>query len=397
MDKKEFIKKNGLYIFAFGFFVFMFLVFEDPQESILLVLSAFMLFKLIKDTLEQPFLMILGTLIIFLLLSYIASNLFLLTQSYNMDLENISPVKKLEGTAVLLVYEGEAEKYDLKKSLANIKYNCESNEKLLTPFLLYKDKSNYKNIGRSNFKKNTIDVRDELQQVLDENYKVYVSYLRDSRYVEECLIDIVNDGYYNVIVVPMLLTNGHTMEVLKTRVEMMKLFNLNINLKYIDPLWNNNAITLAYIKLIEEYVNKNELEDIGILLIGEGEKGYNRGNHIESAKGNLMIRNKIKSYLISDLGISEHRIKTAWFNYIEPNYTDTVRDLLEYGVGNIIIVYVKPSVTNIENNTIIREIKSEVELPEGVKVRALDGFLKDTNTINELKSIVEYANMQSWE
>ena len=240
-------------------------------------------------------------------------------------------------------------------------------------------------------------MKNELQQLLDENYKVYISYMNDSKYIEECLIDIVNDGYHNVIVVPMVLTDGHTLEILKARIEKMKLFNLNINIKYVEPLWNNNTISVSYVKTIEKYINRNKLTDIGVVLVGEGEKGYNRGSHIKSAKENLMLRNKIKSYLISDLGMEEYKIKTAWFNFIEPNYSDTVNNLLEYSVGNILIVYVNPSASNIDNSIIARKIKSSVEFPEGVKARVLDGFLKDSSITNEIKNMVEFVNLQKCE
>ena len=397
MDKSEFIKKKGMYIFVFGFFFIMFLVYEDPQESIFIIISLIALIKALKNALTQPVSTIVTVFVVLIAVSYIVTCMFLLTQRYNMELNNINPLRKLEKTAVLVVYEGEPERYSLSKSLTNIKYNGDIREKILTPFLLNKNKNNYKRIGKSDYKKNTIIFKNELQQMLGENFKVYLSYMKDSKYIEECLIDIVNDGYHNVIVVPIVLTDGHTLEILKARIEKMKLFNLNINIKYVEPLWNNNEVALAYTKIIEKYINKNKLTDIGVVLVGEGEKGYERGSHIKSAKENLMLRNKIKSYLINDLGLEERKIKTAWFNYIEPNYTEAVNDLLEYGVGNIIVVYVKPSVSNIDNNTIARKIKSNVEFPEAVKARVLDGFLKDKNIINEIKNMVEFANMKKWE
>lgn len=397
MDKYGFIKKNGIYIFFSGFFLIMYLVYDDPQESIFIIISLIALIKSSKNASTQTTFTLFSVFVVFIALAYIVVNIFLLTQRYNMELNNINPLRKLEKTAVLVVYEGEPERYNLSKCLTNIKCNKDISEKILTPFLLNKNKNNYKKIGKSDYKKNTDEMKNELQQVLDENYKVYVSYMNDSKYIEECLIDIVNDGYHNVIVVPMVLTDGHTLQIIKARIEKMKLFNLNINIKYVEPLWNNNAIAAAYTKTIEKYINKNGLTDIGILLIGEGEKGYNRGNHIGSAKENLMLRNKIKSYLISDLDIEENKIKTAWFNYIQPNYIDTIDNLLEYGVGNILIVYVKPSATNIDNSTIALKTKSSIDFPEGVKVRVLDGFLKDSSIINEIKNMVEFTNLQKWE
>ena len=110
-----------------------------------------------------------------------------------------------------------------------------------------------------------------------------------------------------------------------------------------------------------------------------------------------MFRNRIKSKLGSASNINEHKIKTGWFNYIDPDYEDSLKSLLDYSVGEIIIIYTKPSVTNIENTIMSKKIISRVDIPEGVKVTIINGFLDDLLFVNELKNRIEFTNLQKWE
>ena len=193
------------------------------------------------------------------------------------------------------------------------------------------------------------------------------------------------------------LVDGHTSSVLKSRVEKMKLFNLNIDVKYIEPLWDSESLVNSYETIIRRRLNENNLGNTGILLIGEGQVGYNKNNFLNAVREDSMFRNRIRTKLIDGLGINEHKIKSGWFKYIEPNYLDAFSDLLDYNLGEIIVVYTKPSVTNIEIATIYKKITSKQDIPEGIKVTIIDGFLDDLLFIYELKNRIEFTNLQKWD
>ncbi len=397
MKKLNFFNISFVYIFLFVFFSILFLISDEPKESIFLILSTSILLIIIKDKDKilkgKPF----YYLIIIFVFSYLAGTILISTRGYSMNLLTTGRSKDAQGKAVLLVYEGEPSMYSFEKSIRNINKNGSIKSKLFSPFILYENKRYYQRIGKSDYKKNTREVKTELQFFLSDSFKVYLSYLYDTVYVEEALINIANDGYKDVIIVPVFLTDGQTLNTLKSRVEKMKLFKLNINVKYIEPLWNSETIVNSYEDIVKKRLNKDNLGNTGIILVGEGQSGYRKDQNLNAAREDSMFRNRIRTKLIDNLGINEHKIKTGWFKYIEPNYMDAFEDLLDYNVGDIIILYTKPSVTNIEIAAIYKKIASRNDIPEGIRVTIIDGFLNDLFFINELKNRIEFTNLQKWE
>lgn len=395
MKKLIFFNKSLVYVFVFVFTAILFLVLDEPRESIFLILSTSTFLMMIKDRKKifkvRPFL----NFIIIFFLSYFISVILITTRGYTLKLMATGRKKDANGKAVLLVYEGEPEMYSFKKGIENI--NINGTGKLFSPFILFENKRYYQSIGKSDYKKNTIGVATELQALLSNGFRVYLSYLYDTPYIEEALINIANDGYKDVIIAPVFLVDGHTSSVLKSRVEKMKLFNLNIDVKYIEPLWDSESLVNSYETIIRRRLNENNLGNTGILLIGEGQVGYNKNNFLNAVREDSMFRNRIRTKLIDGLGINEHKIKSGWFKYIEPNYLDAFSDLLDYNLGEIIVVYTKPSVTNIEIATIYKKITSKQDIPEGIKVTIIDGFLDDLLFIYELKNRIEFTNLQKWD
>ncbi len=397
MEKNKILNKGLVYIFSFVFFSVLFLVLDEPKESIFLILSISMLIIIIKDREKILSGIPIYLIIVFFLLSYVISILLIFTKGYPMELSIDGTTKDIEGKAVLLVYEGESEMYSFKKSVTNIRKNGTLKSKVFIPFALWTYKGYYHKFGKSDYKENTIKVKKQLQTLLAEDYKVYVSYLYDTDYAEEVLIHIVNDGYRDVIIVPAFLTDGESLSILKSRIEGMKLFNLNINVKYIDPLWNSEVTVDSYGNKIKQFIDEDSIANTGIILVGECQKGYKNNKSLKAVKEDSMFRNRIKLKLINTYNINEHKIKVSWFNYIDPDYGDSLKSLLDYNVGRIIIIYTKPSVTSMENTIISKKISSKIDIPEGVTVTIIDGFLNDPYFIKEIKNRVEFTNLQKWE
>lgn len=397
MKRLIFFDKSLVYIFLFVFFSILCLVLDEPKESVFLILSTSILLIIIKDKEKIIKGKSIYHLIFVLILSYFISVILISTRGYSMNLSTSRNNKDSEGKAVLLVYEGEPRMYSFDKSMTNINKNGAFFSRLFSPFILFENKMYYQKLGKSDYREDTIEVGEELQTFLSEGFKVYVSYLYDTVYVEEALISIANDGYSDVIIAPVFLTDGFNLSILKSRVEKMKLYNLNINVKYIDPLWNSESIVDSYANILEQQINKYDNGNIGIILVGEGQIGYRKDENLKAAREDSMFRNRIRTKLIENLSLNEHKIKTGWFKYLKPDYKDTLRDLLDYSIGEIIIIYTKPSVTDIENTIIYRKVASMNQIPEGIKVTIIDGFLNDLLFINELKNRIEFTNLQKWE
>lgn len=397
MKKYNFLNKSLCYIFFLVFFGLLYFVYEEPKESVFLVLSSITATLIIRnrDRLlsNKKFI----TILIYIILSYIISIAFIFSRGYKMELYLNGLEQKNKGKAVMLVYEGEAEKYNLKKSIANIKEDRNLKDIILSPFILWSKKRYYNELGKSDYKENTLKVKNQLQDLLSDDFKVYLSYIYDTTYVEEALIQIVNDGYRDVIICPVILSDGQNLSILKSRIEKMKLFKLNITVKYTESLWDSETIENSYEELISQHIDDDNPGNTGIVLVGEGQRGYRKNKYLKGLKEDSMFRNRIKTKLAESYHLNENKIKTGWFNYIEPNYMDSINTILEYNLGKVLIIYTKPSVTNIENIIITQKIRSRPDIPEGVKVLIIDGFLKDSKFINELKNRIEFTNLQKWE
>lgn len=397
MRKYIFFNKELVCIFIFVFSGVLYFVYEEPKESIFLAFSIIFSMFIIrnKDRILSENKLV--TILAYIILSYIISIAFIFSRGYKMNLYLNGVEQKNIEKAVLLVYEGESEKYDFKKSIFNIEENGNIQDKIFSPFILWSKKRYYQELGRSNFKEDTLKVKNQLQDLLSDEFRVYLSYIYDNTYVEEALIQIVNEGYRDVIICPVILSDGQNLNILKSRIEKMKLFKLNIAVKYSETLWNSEVVENSYEQIIIPHIDNDNPSNTGIVLVGEGQRGYRENKYLKGLKEDSMFRNRLKTKLASNFKINENKIKTGWFNYIDPNYNDSLSEILEYSLGRILIIYTKPSTTKVENTIIAKKIRSRTDIPEGVKVLIIDGFLCDMEFINELKSRIEFANLQKWE
>ncbi|WP_425446974.1 ferrochelatase [Dethiothermospora halolimnae] len=389
MFKKLFINKNTIYIFMFIFFTSLFLSYRDPLENIFITIAFLGLILIIKNI---SFLNDKNNLIAFIIciiIFYIMSVLFIYNQHYPITKKS-NLRNNNSDIAVLLVYDGESPKYNMSKSITNINLKDEIVNKAMLPFSLNKIKKQYKSIGKSNYKSNTKKIADEVNRILSNEYKIYLGYLYDTPYIEEEINQILTDGHNKIITVPIYLTKNKSYCLFRERINKMHLSKTNAQIRHTKDLVDSESIFNSFINKINSNINKEKLLNTGIVLIGsqEGSK--------ESTEKDFAFRNKIKEYLIEYLKISEDRIAICWDNNSGSNYIKEVKKMLEYGVGEILCIYVKPSVTYIENNLIINNLLNEIELPDGAKIKVIDGFLEDNNFIYDIKRRVRSKNVIEW-
>lgn len=402
MSIKKFLNKKTIFTSVFAFSVILSLVYNDPWENIYLVIAFVSLFYVLRPWSSNGFFKEvkkreLTILLLTVAITYVLTTFFLFTQQHTIIDKNFYSNRENDKIAILLAYNGESPMYDLSIELSNIKLKGNLNEKLLSPFLLNSRKNNYSTIGKSQHREKTNQIASRLQSLLPQDNEVYIGYLYDKKYIEETLIDIVNDGYHKVIVVPMFLTEDENYFFLKNRIDKMKLFNRNIQIRYTEPLWDNETVVKSYLRKINSNIAEGKILDTGIVIIGEGEKGYDDNKFITSIKENIMFRNKIKDYLVDILNFPQEKIRLGWDSYIEPKYTQEVRELLEYGVGEILCIYTDPQTNYIQNSIILQELRSEIELPEGVKIKIIDGFLNSYDFIYEIRNSVQIEMLKTWD
>lgn len=384
-----------LIILCLIFFCMMFFSYEDPYENLILVITLLLSIKL-KNNIKNQKVLSISKIIFIIIIAYSLSLLFLSMKAYdidkNIDISSVSNRTK----AVLLVYEGEAARYELKKEMRNLILRKDLTDIIISPFKLYKKRRLYDILGKSDYKKKTEYIYNQINDSIKDEYKVYLGYLYDEKYIEEEILKIVKDGYEDIIVVPVFLSNINNLNDLHNRVSSLKLYNNNIKIKYTEPLWSSESILQSYLNLIKNNTNANNKNNIGLNLIGIGEKNFNKSENINSVKQNIIFRTKMKNKLISNLNFEDSKIKLSWYNYLEPNYISESNELLEYGISELICIVVDPQLKEIINIDVYNELNDEINFPDGVKCKILNGFISDKNIVNELINRIKYIDMQNW-
>jgi protoheme ferro-lyase len=296
-------------------------------------------------------------------------------------------------TSVILVYSGEDSMYSTTNQITRILLQKNKKDILFYPIKLYENKLLYNKIGKSQYKNKTKEFYNKLCNEIEDDYKVYMGYLYDDRYLEKEILNIVKEGYQKIIVVPMFLDDNYNVLNLKKRIEDLKLYNYGIEYKYIDTLWKSESLVDSYIEKIK--LNFKNINKSGINLVGI-DKDIIDENKGESIKQNILFRNKIKEKLITELNIDPSLIKLSWYNDLSPDFISKNMELFEYGISELIILPV-----NVESSDLIKydiyhhSIKTS-ELPEGVKVKVIDGFVNDNNMVKDIIKKIEYIDMQKW-
>ncbi|WP_427338481.1 hypothetical protein [Caloranaerobacter sp. DY30410] len=388
------LNKLLFYIIMFIFFSVLFFVYDNTLENIFLLLSFIGFINMLEQRkifrAKKNIFLLIGIILI----TYILSISFLFTQKYNMKIGSLNTYRRKEDKAVLLVVEGESPVYIPSKAITNIWLNESFLSKISMPYQLYNIKKNYHMIGKSDYNKNIQKLVNKLRNGLSEEYYINIAYLKDTEYVEEKIFDLVTKGYYKIIIVPVIVSEGSEFAGLKKRIEKLRLYNYNVQIRWTEPFWNSEYLVISYINKISSNVNAKKIKDTGIVLIGQGES--NKSNLIKSIKQQIMFSKKVKTYLVEELGIDESKIKIAWFDKLKPDYVQAVKEVLEYGVGEVLCIYLKPTTTNIDNNIIANKIKRQIDFPEGIKIKVIDGFCNDDNIIKEIRNRIRLADMKVW-
>lgn len=387
MIKISSFKQELLCLILSVVFLNLYLIYEEPKESLCLILFFYFLFKILNkkkdiyiDVNTSKNRVILTKLAV-VVITYIIIQIILLFNMEKIDLTIEKNYIERQEKVVLLVYQGEASRYNLKNQVKNINLNGDIIEKVNKTFILNKYKRIYGEIGKSDYRKKVDIVKQKLSKVINkEKYQVYVGFLNDRKYIKETLIEIANDGYKEVIVVPMFIKNDKYYSKMKESIEEMQLFNQGISIKYTEGFKNSQGLIESYMTKIDNEIEQVNISGTGVILIGSGEK---------PSEEELLFRGKIEDYLHKFSKLEKNKIKKAWFSKTKPGYIEEIKGLLELGVSNVIIIYTEPGLRNEENNEIYKSVSRNIEFPEGVKVKIIDGFLTDNRLIEEIEKHID--------
>ncbi len=325
------------------------LIVKDSIENIFIIVASLMFYKVV--IIDKN----LRDLLYGFIISFIGINLIILFVIKDpVAIKNADPVIEDEKTLVLLVSEGEDKHYNIRERATQV-YKYEGYKSFYNSIShLNKYKSYYQNVGVSNFKKRTVEIAEKLNFNLGNNYIVANSYLFSKPYFEQMMEVIIQDGYKEIIICPLFMTEGKDYQDFIERYEEMELASRNIiNVKTLKPLYDEDDLADLYTNDIIHNVYKLQ-NDAGVLLIGLEDK-----NNLEQ---DLYFRKEIERRLEEEKGELDIEIRHSLFENNEDDIIRSAQELLEYGIHSLYVVTPTNLVDTMYTKDLIETMLEKLEL-----------------------------------
>lgn len=254
-------------------------------------------------------------------------------------------------TVVLLLYDGEDRNYNLSERANEIYFEQGYKSYLTSLYNLNKYKGYYEKLGSSDFKDTANDIAVGLRGKLGNDYKVVNTYMYTKPYFENTLKEVISQGYKDVVLCPMFITEGKDFEVFNKRLQAMELSKYGINLEITDVFYKSNNLAKSYKNEILGNIEDEDI-DAGVLLIGLEDE-----NNLEQ---DIIFREKIKYYIEKEKN-AKIQIKLP---LLENNKNDIIKSgeqLLEFGIDVLHVVIPTCTIDNMYNKNLVESILQELE------------------------------------
>ncbi|MEG0180695.1 MAG: hypothetical protein RR657_02295, partial [Peptostreptococcaceae bacterium] len=261
------------------------IIFDGYMENIFIIATTFVIYTYFAYYKNEYKKIICGVLIGFCMIN-IGIILFIKDDIKSNVLE-VEELNKDE-TVVLLLYDGEDKNYNLSERANEIYFEQGYKAYLNSLYNLNKYKGYYEKLGSSDFKDTANDIAIGLREKLDDNYKVLNTYMYTNPYLENTLNEVILQGYKEIILCPMFITEGKDFEVFNKRLQGMELSKYGVNLEITDVFYKSNNLAKSYTDEIVGNINNKDV-DAGVLLIGLEDE-----NNLEQ---DIIFREKIKYYI----------------------------------------------------------------------------------------------------
>lgn len=323
---------------------------------------------------------ILGYMLILLLLLYIQ---YPLEESYIG--QNYVDTNK---TAIILVLRGEPDTYNLSLAVRNYRTNNSLWRTMLMPLAMFKEKLAYEKSSFIQGDHQGIRLEQKLKEEFGQEYNIYYTYLFNIPYLSETIYKAIQAGNQKIILCPVFLTENSEFFLIENTIQKMNLHEQKIQVHQTQPMWNSDNIARSFAKQVEDFKIGQHKYNIGIVLIGEETK---RGNYNQPfLKQDLLFREKIKDYLIRG-GYNNNKIRLTFFD--KENINREIEKLMEYGVGEILLV---PTANTLQSNSYqlrIQKIIKGIDAPYTVKIHRIDPWSFNNEIEKELINRIRLLNL----
>ena len=347
-------------------------IFNGYIENIFIILTSVLFYKKIIIDKDYKY------LAISFMTSIIIVNLLIVFgfRTY-INFKDIKSSLDEKDTLILLVSEGEDNRFNLKERSTQTYYE-KGYKSLLTGVKdLYNYKSYYNKLGSSNFKLQTEEIAQKLRYNLGDGYDVVNTYMYSTPYFEKTMEEIVYQGYKNIIICPLFMTEGRDYEIFKSRYEKLNLASHNlVGIEILEPFYKSNNLANLYKNEILSNVKTLEKE-AGILLVGLHDK-----NNLEQ---DILFREKIKTYIENETQDKNIDIQIK-LPLLENNKKDIIKsgeELLEYGIDTLYVVFPTCTIDTMYTKHLVESIFENLDMGN-TKFYYIDPDKKIDTIVDEL-------------
>ncbi|MBU5677282.1 hypothetical protein KQI88_12745 [Alkaliphilus sp. MSJ-5] len=326
-----------------------------------------------------------------LIIGYLIANTILISSKYEIAYEkfnnnNISDNK----TAIILLFDIDLPTYKPSILIKNFKDTNAFLKFYKLPFDLYKHKILIEKFGRNINTFYSELITKKLQENLGEDYIVYKGYVNQAPYIEETIQQAINNGNSQIIVTPISLVGTKDIELHHGMVQETKFQTESVKFKSTNYLWDSELIAESYLEKVNSSIQVIDKSRAGIVLIGEV---FNKETLNETyIKQDVLFREKIRNLLKKD-GYDNNKIRLSFLN--KRLIEEEVGRLMEYGVGQIIIVHVSNQSQKNSSLEMVQNVMKSLEVPQDIKFVQIYGWAPDEYMIHELLKRIELAKYKA--
>ncbi len=376
--------------FLFIFTFILNLLSNSTYEIILYMISGILLYTIIikeKNSKFKDYKKVITGLII----GYLVANIILINNEYKTTYNVRKNLGVTENrTAIILLFDMDLNNYNPAFLIKNFKDSNSLFNMYKLPINLYRQKITISKYGENMNMYYSQSILEQLQNKLGESSIIYGSYVNQSPYIEESIQEAIADGSKEVIIVPISLVGTEAIESHHDKIQEVRFNVENVEFKSTDYLWNSELIAQSYIHKINLNSKAIDKSRTGIILVGEKLNKKTEDNPY--IKQDILFRKKVSNLLKKD-GYDNNKVRLSFLD--EDQVNEEIKKLMEYGVGEIIIVHVSNEAQKNSSLYTVENLVESLDAPQGIKFTQVYGWNPSEYLITELLKSIELVKYKS--
>jgi len=327
---------------------------------------------------------------------FLAGSYGLFFFEYQADESDIRlDVQKKENTAVLLLFEGEPDTYDLPLFLKNISQTNNFIDKIQAPFQLYQYKKAYEKMGGSRYTDISRETGNSLSEHLNYGYDVFWGYISNKPYYDEVFKQkILKANYQKIIIAPIDIKEPFNYQKIIQVVERESAAFPDAAFKIMPPLWD--GFTAA--SLVEKVYTLNhsvEPSETGVILLNSMKpEDFSKPHSDPFVQGQSFMK-ELKSVFVAN-GFEGRKIKFAALHSFKKEILQKTEELQQYGVKKIYVISAMNMEEKIDIQYKIEKFMKKLKRSKGIEMEHIKGWGFEEAFVEELEYQIRMMNVGTW-